>query len=139
MIQKNEILATYDEILAGLTDTATLDAGLQRLEMEKDDILQRIADLIHENATTKMNQGEYNCRYDALETQRIALSEKQKRIKEKLSDKLFRKRKLEAFMSELKNAERLIDFDEQHSDSRADHGIPRQAGVRVQGRHGNPC
>ena len=48
-----------------------------------------------------------------LETQRVALSEKQKRIKEKLSDKLFRKRKLEAFMCELKNAEQLVSFDEQ--------------------------
>ena len=113
VIQKNEILATYDEILAGLTDTAALDAGLQRLEMEKDGILQRITDLIHENATTKMDQGEYNLRYDVLETQRVALSEKQKRIKEKLSDKLFRKRKLEAFMCELKNAEQLVSFDEQ--------------------------
>ena len=104
---------TYDEILAGLTDTAALDADLQRLELEKDGILQRITDLIHENATTKMDQGEYNRRYDGLETQRIAISEKQKRIKEKLSDKLFRKRKLEAFVSELKSAEQLIYFDEQ--------------------------
>ena len=113
VIQKNEILATYDEILAGLTDTATLDAGLQRLELEKDGVLQRITDLIHENATTKMDQGEYNLRYDALETQRDAISDKQKRIKEKLADKLFRKRKLEAFMSELKSAEQLVSFDEQ--------------------------
>ena len=113
VIQKNEILATYDEILARLTDTAALDAYLQRLELEKEGVLQRITDLIHENATTKMDQGEYNCRYDALEAQRIAISEKQKRIKEKLADKLFRKRKLEAFMCELKNAERLINFDEQ--------------------------
>lgn len=30
--------ADYDKILAGLTDTATLNAYLQRLEMEKDDI-----------------------------------------------------------------------------------------------------
>ena len=96
-----------------MTDTAALDAVLQRLEMEKDGVFQRITDLIHENATTKMDQGEYNCRYDALEAQRIAISEKQKRIKEKLSDKLFRKRKLEAFMCELKNAERLVSFDEQ--------------------------
>ena len=81
--------------------------------MEKDGILQRITDLIHENATTKMDQGEYNCRYDALEAQRIAISEKQKRIKEKLADKLFRKRKREAFMSELKNTEQLVSFDEQ--------------------------
>ena len=81
--------------------------------MEKDGILQRITDLIHENATTKMDQGEYNRRYDELETQRIDISEKQKRIKEKLADKLFRKRKLEAFMSELKNAEQLVSFDEQ--------------------------
>ena len=90
-----------------------MDAGLQRQELEKDGILQRITDLIHENATTKMDQGEYNRRYDALETQRIAISEKQKRIKEKLADKLFRKRKLEAFMSELKSAEQLVSFDEQ--------------------------
>ena len=90
-----------------------LEADLQRQGLEKDDILQRITDLIHENATTKMDQGGYNCRYDALEAQRIAISEKQKRIKEKLSDKLFRKRKLEAFMCELKNAERLVSFDEQ--------------------------
>ena len=96
-----------------MTDTAVLEADLQRQGLEKDDILQRITDLIHENATTKMDQGGYNCRYDALEAQRIAISEKQKRIKEKLSDKLFRKRKLEAFMCELKNAERLINFDEQ--------------------------
>ena len=60
-----------------------------------------------------MDHGEDNRRYDALEAQRVAISEKQKRIKEKLSDKLFRKRKLEAFMSELKNAERLVSFDEQ--------------------------
>ena len=113
VIQKNEILATYDEILARLTDTAALDAGLQRLEMEKDGILQRITDLIHENATTKMDQGEYNRRYDGLETQRVAISEKQKRIKEKLADKLFRKRKLEAFTCELESAEQLISFDEQ--------------------------
>ena len=46
------------------------------MSMEKDGILQRITDLIHENATTKMDQGEYNCRYDALEAQRIAISEK---------------------------------------------------------------
>ena len=60
-----------------------------------------------------MDHGEDNRRYDALEAQRVAISEKQKRIKEKLSDKLFRKRKLEAFMSELKSAEQLIGFDEQ--------------------------
>ena len=113
IIQKNEILDTYDKILAGLTDTAALEADLQRLELEKDGILQRITDLIHENATTKMDQGEYNRRYDALEEQRVALSEKQERIKEKLADKLFRKRKLEMFMSELKSAERLVSFDEQ--------------------------
>ena len=96
-----------------MTDTAALEADLQRLELEKDGVLQRITDLIHENATTKMDQGEYNRSYDALEKQRIALSEKQKRIKEKLSDKLFRKRKLEAFMCELKSAEQLAVFDEQ--------------------------
>ena len=79
-----------------------LEADLQRQGLEKDGVFQRITDLIHENATTKMDQGEYNCRYDALEAQRIAISEKQKRIKEKLSDKLFQKRKLEAFMCELK-------------------------------------
>ena len=113
VIQRDEILDTYDEIIARLTNTAAMDAYLQRQELEKDDILQRITDLIHENATTKMDQGEYNRRYDGLEAQRIAISEKQKRIKEKLADKLFRKRKLEAFMSELKSAEQLIYFDEQ--------------------------
>ena len=96
-----------------MTDTAVLEADLQRQGLEKDGVFQRITDLIHENATTKMDQGEYNCRYDALEAQRIAISEKQKRIKEKLSDKLFRKRKLEAFMCELKNAEQLVSFDVQ--------------------------
>ena len=45
--------------------------------------------------------------------QRVAISEKQRRIKEKLADKLFRKRKLEAFMSELKSTEQLIYFDGQ--------------------------
>ena len=68
---------------------------------------------VKKNATTKVDQGEYNLRYDALETQCDAISDKQKRIKEKLADKLFRKRKLEAFMSELKSAEQLISFDEQ--------------------------
>ena len=58
-----------------------------------------------------MDQGEYNLRYDALETQRDAISDKQKRIIEKLADKLFRK--LEAFVSELKSAEQLIYFEEQ--------------------------
>ena len=37
-----------------------------------------------------MDQGECNRRYNALKAQCIALSEKQKRIKEKLADKLFR-------------------------------------------------
>ena len=96
-----------------MTDTAVLEADLQRQGLEKGGVFQRITDLIHENATTKMDQGEYNCRYDALEAQRIAISEKQRRIKEKLTDKLFRKRKLEAFMCELKKAEQLVSFDEQ--------------------------
>ena len=43
----------------------------------------------------------------------LAVQRKQKRIKEKLADKLFRKRKLEAFVSELKSAEQLVSFDEQ--------------------------
>ena len=43
----------------------------------------------------------------------LAVQRKQKRIKEKLADKLFRKRKLEAFTCELKSAEQLIYFDEQ--------------------------
>ena len=60
-----------------------------------------------------MDQGEYNRRYDGLETQRDAISGKQRRIKEKLADKLFRKRKLEAFTCELESAEQLIYFDEQ--------------------------
>ena len=55
----------------------------------------------------------YNHRYDALETHCVAIAEKQKQIKKKLSDRLFEKRKLKMFMDELKSVEQLIDFDEQ--------------------------
>ena len=61
-----EIFAAYDEVLAALTDTAALDAEAAELQAERVVVIGLIEKAVQENASTALDQGEYQRRYEGL-------------------------------------------------------------------------
>ena len=110
--QKEEILSTLQEALVGLTDTSGLELECERLQAEQDVISQQMSRMIHENAEVAQNQAEYNARLQPLEERYEALKNAMLRAKEAISEQTGRRRRLEAFMRELRESSLLTVFDE---------------------------
>ena len=110
--QKEEILSTLQEALVGLTDTSGLKRECERLQEEQDAVSQQMSRMIRENAEVAQNQAEYNARLQPLEEGYEALRNAMIRAKEAISEQTGRRRKLEAFMCELRESSLLTVFDE---------------------------
>ncbi len=110
--QKEEILSTLQEALVGLTDTSGLERECDRLQAEQDAAAQQMSRMIRENAEVAQNQAEYNARLQPLEEGYEALRNAMIRAKEAISEQTGRRRKLEAFMCELRESSLLTVFDE---------------------------
>ncbi len=110
--QKEEILSTLQEALVGLTDTSGLERECDRLQAEQDAVAQQMSRMIRENAEVAQNQAEYNARLQPLEERYEALKSSMLRAKEAISEQTGRRRKLEAFMRELRESSLLTVFDE---------------------------
>ena len=68
--------------------------------------------MIRENAEVAQNQAEYNARLQPLEERYEALKNAMLRAKEAISEQTGRRRRLEAFMRELRESSLLTVFDE---------------------------
>ena len=110
--QKEEILSALQEALAGLTDASGLERECDRLQAEQDVVSQQMGRMIRENAEVAQNQAEYNTRLQPLEEQYEALKGAMLRTKEAIAEQTGRRRKLEAFMCELRESSLLTVFDE---------------------------
>ena len=110
--QKEEILSTLQEALVGLTDTSGLERECDRLQAEQDVVSQQMGRMIRENAEVAQNQAEYNARLQPLEERYEALKNAMLKTKEAISEQTGRRRKLEAFMCELRESSLLTVFDE---------------------------
>ena len=110
--QKEEILSALQEALAGLTDVSRLECECDRLQAEQDVVAQQMSRMIRENAEVAQNQVEYNARLQPLEERYEALKSAMLRAKEAISEQTGRRRRLEAFMRELRESSLLTVFDE---------------------------
>ena len=110
--QKEEILSALQEALVGLTDTSGLERECDRLQAEQDAVAQQMSRMIRENAEVAQNQAEYNARLQPLEDRYEALKNAMLKTKEAISEQTGRRRKLEAFMCELRESSLLTVFDE---------------------------
>ena len=110
--QKEEILSTLQEALVGLTDTSGLELECERLQAEQEAVAQQMSRMIRENAEVAQNQAEYNARLQPLEERYEALKNAMLKTKEAISEQTGRRRRLEAFMRELRESSLLTVFDE---------------------------
>ena len=67
--------------------------------------------MIQLNATTAQDQDEYNHRYDTLVAQCEAVKAKHAKAKDRIAEKNGQRRKLEAYIRELREADHLVSFD----------------------------
>lgn len=110
---KSEVLETYHEMIGELMDTAALDTKRQSVQAECDIALELIQRCIQDNASTPLNQQEYQLRYDELahrfEQAKTALDEID-RIKAENTNKA---RLMEIFLNRLQEQEQLLtEFDD---------------------------
>ena len=110
--QKEEILSTLQEALVGLTDTSGLELECERLQAEQEAVAQQMSRMIRENAEVAQNQAEYNARLQPLEERYEVLKSSMLSAKESISEQTGRRRRLEAFMRELRESSLLTVFDE---------------------------
>ena len=110
--RRDEIIAAFETAIAQLCGTDDLACEVDRLRVEEDVLCQQINDMIQLNATTAQGQDEYNRRYDALVAQCEAVKAKQAKIKDRIAEKNGQRRKLEAYVRELRQADHLVSFDE---------------------------
>ena len=109
--RKDEVLSTFLEALTTLTDTDALEHEIERQQAEQDVVSQQMSRMIRENAEVAQNQAEYNARLQPLEEQYEALKGAMLRAKEAISEQTGRRRRLEAFMCELRESSLQIAFD----------------------------
>ena len=110
--QKEKILSALQEALAGLTDASGLKRECERLQEEQDAVSQQMSRMIRENAEVVQNQAEYNARLQPLEERYEVLKNAMLRTKEAISEQTGRRRRLEAFIRELRESSLLTAFDE---------------------------
>ena len=110
--RKDEVLSTLQEALTTLTDSDGLEHEIERLQAEQYVVAQQMSRMIRENAEVAQNQAEYNARLQPLEERYEALKNAMLRAKEAISEQTGRRRRLEAFMRELRESSLLTVFDE---------------------------
>ena len=110
--RKEEVLSALQEALTTLTDTDGLEREIERLQAEQDVVSQQMSRMIRENAEVAQNQAEYNARLQPLEEWYEALKGAMIKTREAVSEQTGRRRKLEAFMGELRKHSLLTAFDE---------------------------
>ena len=110
--RKEEIFTAYETIIAGLADTEPLERELERAQARLDEALLELERMVRRNAETAQNQAEYNREFDAQSTKCEALKGRISTMTERLKEKNGRKRKLQAYIAQMRKLELPVAFDE---------------------------
>ncbi len=110
--RRQEIIASYEHIIAELTNTDRLDREAERIQAEIDSYNAELDRMVRRNAECAQNQDAYNKAFDEVASKIDAMKVRLNKINEQLAEKAGRKRKLEAFMDKLKEIDGVTDFDE---------------------------
>ena len=109
---EEEQLSSYEAQVDYYTRYIQSNPECERLQEEQDAVSQQMNRMIRENAEVAQNQAEYNARLQPLEERYEALKNAMLRTKEAISEQTGRRRRLEAFMRELRESSLLTAFDE---------------------------
>ncbi|MCL2195633.1 MAG: hypothetical protein FWB76_06755 [Oscillospiraceae bacterium] len=108
------IFAAYDDVLATLTDTSDLDTEAATLTQECEVVMELTRRAVQENASTALDQADYQQRHDALvaryETAHARLGE----IEKTCSERRAKRANIKRFLTTLKRQPDLVtDFDDE--------------------------
>lgn len=111
---RDEILQGYKEIVRALTDTSGLDKEAAKLQSECTVVAELLRKCVEENASSALDQQEYQGRYTALakryETAKAGLA----KLNDKRLERNAERESLEAFLRTLEKRDiLLIEFDEE--------------------------
>ena len=109
--QKDKILTACREALDEAFDTTELDKAARRLQDQALGMVERVRQLVEENARVQRDQEEFKKDYEALLTEHTKLSEKIQAIAEQKRDKAERRRRIELFLHMLEEQEECVGFE----------------------------
>jgi len=119
---EDEIISTYRDIIAMLTDTASIDRKLAELSEVLSGIEARVQQNIKQNATESQDQDAYLKKQAALEKQYIDLQQEMKQLDEQKKERQARRARLFKVLQMLRHADGLlVDFDEKLFVALVDH------------------
>ena len=110
---KDMVIETCQTLIEELTDTSAIDAKIERLTMELNDLGSHIREHIQKNAESELNQGEYNKVYDELTEMFSKKKNTHQKLKQKRSYQQGQAEVMTAFIKGLEERTEPIDyFDE---------------------------
>lgn len=108
MADKEQLIADSLEIKKVLTDTFAIDADIERLTGEFEQISVQVATMVRENARTAQDQEEYARRYDELAKRYESVKAAYDKASEARAYKNSQALKIAAFIAKIETAERVI-------------------------------
>ena len=110
---KDEVIKECENTILNLTNTKDLDTKISKLQEELDMVVGLMRRLVYENSRKVINQDEYNKEYDSYLKKYEELKTELSKLEDKKSEFKARVDKIEMFINDLKNNDKLLDeFDE---------------------------
>ncbi len=113
LIDKEELIENLELIRRKLSDKGNLEVERDMLHSEMGDLVQKIQNLVNENARVVQNQDDYQSRYNEMVVMYESLKVKIDEVEKKISDILTRREVLGHFIKTLREQREFItEFDE---------------------------
>ena len=109
--EKAAIFTVCREVLDEVLDTAELDKAATQVQDKLMVVAARVRKLVEENARVRMDQEEYQRKYDMLVAEHEKLSQQLQAIEDQKKDKVDRRRRIEVFLRMLEEQEECVAFD----------------------------
>ena len=108
MVDREQMIADSLEVKDLLTDTTELDADIERLQRELDEISSQVSALVNENAQSAQDQQAYAERYDKLSQKYEATRLAYNKVIETRNYRQAQALQLDAFISVIKKADIIL-------------------------------
>jgi site-specific DNA recombinase len=111
---KDEILQDYKTIIRDLTDTAVLDAESTKLQSECEVVFELLRKCVEENASSVIDQADYQRRYNSLAERYEIAKNGLARIDDKRMERIAKRQNIEGFIRVLEQSNTILsEFDEE--------------------------
>ncbi len=113
LVDREQIIEDCDVILQGLSDTTVLEEEANKLRSELDRTTEHIRQLVERNASSILDQLEYEKRYGELAALYQEAADHVKDIEDKIRARKFKREQFKAFVAALMTKDSVVmDFDE---------------------------